>query len=616
MSVFAQEYKTDPVTVSAQRIPSLYSENARVLSIISKEDIQKTNASTINELLEYVASVDVRQRGTPGAQADISIRGGSFDQTLILIDGIPFNDPQTGHHNTNLPIDLNDINSIEVIEGASARSLGINSFSGAINIITNNSKSNNINASVKFGENAFQKYSVSGKTYLDNFSIFASYNKNKCDGYIDNTDLNSQSIYSGIGWAANELSVVYKFGYMDKKFGANSFYTPAYPNQYEEVNSLFNALSFKKIGDFNLDIAAYWRIHDDKFLLNRQIKDKFNFHTGNLYGIDVKSYISSFIGKTAFGFSFKQQEIKSTVLGKKLSSPEKISGENAYYKYSDSRSNIDFFIEQTYKYSNFMISAGALFNINSDYDNHTVGGIDLSYKLDENFTLFSSLNQSLRLPTFTDLYYSDPLHKPNPNLKPEFGLNIELGTKLSFEKLTAQIAIFKMIGKDMIDWVMPLDSTKWEPANLTEIINNGISGSIKYFPNFELLSDINISSFRVEYLYQFPEKTKLDGLKSKYAMNFLRHKINFAFDVMFFESLNLSINQSYSERLGTYVDFKTKKSKDFAPVGLTDIKLNYKYHYFDFYVEMNNIFDRKYMDISNLIQPGRWILAGINVKYE
>jgi vitamin B12 transporter len=114
----------------------LYSDLSRVVTVIKKDEIAGLPVQSLQDLLEYVMSVDLRQRGPNGVQADISIRGGTFDQIMILLNGINYTDPHTGHHNLNIPVDLESIDRIEILEGPGSRVLGPNAFSGAINIIT------------------------------------------------------------------------------------------------------------------------------------------------------------------------------------------------------------------------------------------------------------------------------------------------------------------------------------------------------------------------------------------------------------------------------------------------------------------------------------------------
>src|SRR5665647_3284603 len=114
----------------------LYSEMGRILTIIDKTEITKNAVTSLDQLLDYVAGVDIRQRGTNGTQADISIRGGSFDQVLVLLNGVNITDPQTGHFSLDLPVDLQNIHRIELLQCPSPRIWGPNAYSGVINIVT------------------------------------------------------------------------------------------------------------------------------------------------------------------------------------------------------------------------------------------------------------------------------------------------------------------------------------------------------------------------------------------------------------------------------------------------------------------------------------------------
>ena len=105
----------EEVTILANRLEIPFSEESRSIAIISQREIQAQNALSINELLQTVSGLDLRQRGANGVQADLSIRGGTFEQSLVLIDGVRMTDPQTGHHLMSLPLHLQDIERIEII---------------------------------------------------------------------------------------------------------------------------------------------------------------------------------------------------------------------------------------------------------------------------------------------------------------------------------------------------------------------------------------------------------------------------------------------------------------------------------------------------------------------
>ena len=132
----AREMMLEEVSVTGSRAPLTKSQAARMVTVLDRQAIAQAPVQSINDLLKYAIGVDVRQRGPIGAQTDISIRGGTSEQIILLLNGINICDPQTGHNAMDLPVDLNDIVRIEVIEGPAGRIYGTSSLVGAINVVT------------------------------------------------------------------------------------------------------------------------------------------------------------------------------------------------------------------------------------------------------------------------------------------------------------------------------------------------------------------------------------------------------------------------------------------------------------------------------------------------
>jgi vitamin B12 transporter len=221
----------EEVIISAQRAPIIYSQLSRHVTTINEDEIQLMPVSSLDEILENFSGIDVRQRGANGIQSDISIRGGSFDQNLILLNGVNISDPQTGHHSLNLPIDLNSIERIEILEGPGSRVFGPNAFSGAINIITNQSDKNYTKAGFTAGDFGLFSGNLVSSIKLKKTKQFISFSKSRSNGYIKNTDYEQNNIFYNLNYGSDIGKIDFQIGYTDKEFGANSFYTPQYPDR-------------------------------------------------------------------------------------------------------------------------------------------------------------------------------------------------------------------------------------------------------------------------------------------------------------------------------------------------------------------------------------------------
>ncbi len=610
----------DEIEVTAKRTPDLYSEVSRVVSVITNAEIKQAPVQSLADLLEYSMSVDVRQRGYHGVQADISIRGGSFDQTMILINGIPFNDPQTGHHNANLPIDLENVDRIEILEGPASRTFGPNAFSGAINIITTSASSDEVKLALSYGEHDLYNSSVSVNTGNKTFKNGLMISKKGSGGYIENTDYQALNLFYLSELNLNSNKTTFQAAFQDKSFGANSFYTPAYPNQYEQTKTRFISTNWKTGLKLKSDLSIYWKQHDDRFELFRTDPASWysghNYHQTQVYGLDETINFVSGLGKTAFGTSFRHEQIKSNVLGLILDEPIAVRGEeNAFYLKKDDRDNLSFFAEHSFYTANFSISAGLLANYNSAFDWHWIPGFDLSYQLSKNFKVFSSVNKSFRLPTFTDLYYVGPTNIGNPDLKAEEAIAYEAGLKFTNKEMAVEVAVFSRDGNNIIDWVRLADSLKWESKNITELTTTGFESSLLLNSKFFSKRKLPIKQIRLTYSYT--NITKQSGsFTSKYALDYLKHKFSFKLSHALVKQVNINWQATYQDRAGSYFDYATKQETDYAPFVLFDAKINWEIENWAVYLEVANIFDVDYFDIGNVIMPGRWIRVGISTNFK
>ncbi len=306
LNVFTMQAQIDTleieeIMVKAARTELKYSDVSRIITIIGKDEISSIPGTGISDVLGSALGVDIRSRGAFGVQSDINIRGGSFEQALVLINGMRVNDPQTGHFNLNLPIDMQDVDRVEVLQGPGARVYGNNAFSGAVNIITNTTDKNNIKFSLMGGSYELFGAKLSANYKIKNFRNFISFSKNVSTGYKENTDFDILNLYYSGGQSTKLGEFDIQAGFIDKSFGANSFYTPVYPNQYEQNKTGFANARYQQKGKVNMDYSAYWRISFDRFELFHDNPASWylghNYHTNNLYGAAVNSNFRMLGGK-------------------------------------------------------------------------------------------------------------------------------------------------------------------------------------------------------------------------------------------------------------------------------------------------------------------------------
>ena len=612
----------EEIIVSAQRVPVIYSQLSRFVTTIDEDEIKKMPVSSVHELLENFAGIDIRQRGANGIQSDISIRGGSFDQNLILLNGVNISDPQTGHHSLNLPLNLNSVERIEILEGSGSRVFGPNAFSGAVNIITNQSEENYTKAGFTAGDFGLFSGNLVSSYKIKNTKHYLSLSKSQSNGYVKNTDYDQYNIFYNSNYKSEIGKIDFQLGYSNKAFGANSFYTPEYPDQYEHTKTTFTSLKFETGEKIKIIPVVYFRRHQDRFELFRYEPATWyaghNYHLTDVYGIKLDSRISTKYGITSFGVELRSENIWSNVLGELMDDTIKAIGESdGFYSRNYTRTVSNYFLEHSIFKGNFSFSAGVLASWVSEnnFDFNIYPGIDLSYSFSKNYKTYLTINKSLRLPTFTDLFYSGPSNIGNPDLKPEEAWSYEAGMKLKNSFVKTNLSFYYRDSKNLIAWVKPIDAeenTKWETQNLTNVKTKGLSISNSFQINKFLIDFINID---YNYLDQQSNSGEYD---TKYSLNYLKHNLIINVNHKILDQLNFSWNVKYQDRAGSYLKYDYNindyvGAQSFDPFLLLDAKLLWNYKLLTVYTEVSNILNKKYTDIGNVEMPRRWFKVGIEV---
>ena len=604
-----KETTLDDVEVTGSCAPLALGQAVRMVTVLSREEIQAAPVQSINDLLKMAVGVDVRQRGPIGAQTDVSIRGGTSEQITILLNGINICDPQTGHNAFDLPCDINDIERIEVLEGPAGRVYGTSSLVGAINIVTRDVRSKMAEVRVEGG--SFGYLSAAGRVALGLHSLSSNYTRS--DGYSRskagslNSDYSGGKVFYQGGYQCEGLLLNWSGGLSVKGFGSNTFYSAKFDEQYERTTKIYTALQGDlTIGKLHVRPAIYWNRSYDRFELIRGSEERvpFNYHRSDVFGINLNTYFDWQLGRTAMGAEFRNEDIVSTNLGEPLSDPF------SHYKVGLNRSNLSFHLEHNILLKRFTLSAGfiAIKNTWNQMPFKLYPGIDASYRIGDHWKVYASYNSSLRMPSFTELYYSVGGHKADKYLKPEELHAVEGGVKYSNHWLTAQTSIFHHHARNMIDWVMDTrdPDAVWQSVNHTRVNTMGVETNATLTAKRYTLN--------LAYCYLHQNKDEQDFLQSQYSLEYLRHKVTASLRWSITDYLRLSISYRWQDRMGSYTTVDGEV-RDYHPYSVVDARLDWHQDSYNVYLEGNNLTGHHYVDYGNVPQPGCWITAGYAKKF-
>ena len=590
----------------------MVSSLSRVVVSFEREDIQNLPVRDVQQLLSHVAGIDLRERGGHGVQASISIRGGNFDQVMIMLNGVNLTDPQTGHHNLNLPIDLSSVERIEILQGPGSRVLGPNAASGAINIITMTPDTNLVGARIVVGEHDFFDLNTRANIVRENFRIHASVGNSSSAGHTYNTDFDITRLFLQVQTGdLRRGEFNFQSGYQLKAFGAHGFYGPS--NQFQRLRTFINTLSYRQNFErINLNANVYHRRHFDRFDWVRNTP--LNQHQTDATGVNIRSEILYFPWRTTVGGEFRSEHIFSNVLGEPMVNRRRVPFERdttVFFTRSQHRSIGNWFVEQSFFASRFSASVGAMGSFSNDFGHHTCFGIDVSYQISNHFSVFASANQALRLPTFTDLYYQDPQSIGDPNLQPEHSNTFEIGSRFNRSGFSANMSVFYREGRNVIDWIRAENDTVFRSMNHTELNTFGVDTDVIYrFANSRFLQSIRIS---YAYLNMSMDNLGAETSGMGRRLDYLRHKLVVNGHTRIWQNLYASLGWVHRARVGYFVDLAGETRRQ-QPINLFDARLEWRARNYQIFVEASNLFDKEYFDFVNLIQAGRWVNAGISLQ--
>lgn len=525
--------------------------------------------------------MDVRQRGPEGVQADVGIRGASFDQTLLLLNGMKLNDPQTGHHMFNLPLPAEAVERMEVIRNSASRLYGINALAGAINLVTKVPEGDRLFLGAEGGD--FKLYGINAGLSLHKggYAQFTSVSHRSSEGYLPNTDFRiTQAFHQSVITLGKSVLDLYS-GYSDRSFGARGFYVPN-PEEYESVQTAFNGVRLRTIaGKWTFTGQTYHRYNQDHYIYIRSKPEIFqNRHFAHTGGIEFNGMYKSRLGETGIGIDSRTEKLSSSNLGKR---ERMLLGMYAEHRFGLMQGKLT-------------LTPGAYVNLMLPDKFMCFPGIDVRYAASRKLLIHASADRGMRLPTYTDLYYAGPLNTGNPDLKPETAVSAEAGMQTSLRRLLFSFKGFYRKSDDLIDWARQSPADKWQPLNLNKVTVLGTETS------FDIRFSGIIERFRISHTYLHAETGQPEQYLSRYSLSNLKHQATGVLIIRYSSKWSQTFSVRHLNRV-TQTDYT-----------LIDSKLMYRNRQFFGWAEVTNLSDESYSEAGFALMSGRWFRVGISLN--
>ena len=570
------EARKESVVVTGTLTPVPVNEIDRAVSVFEARD----SPFLYNHWTDYLlldSSIDLQQRAPDGVQADLSIRGSTFEQTLVLLNGLRMDDAQTSHHDMDLPLPTESIERIEVLRGAGSTFYGSDAVGGTINFITAPPQYSDFRIGSAIGNFGVNEESGSATFVGDKFDEQLSVARDFSSGFRPDRDYRSLTIFSNSGAQTRLGRTLIMLGYGDKPFGADQFYGDF--DSWERTKSWFAGLK-QDIGT-KTEFDFGYRRHTDEFILLRDDPSVYeNNHIDNSWQAALRR--KQVLGQNStlfYGGEGFQESINSNNLGQH----NRCRGA-AYVDY-DLRA-----------WGPFSLSAGAREEFFDTGRTEFTPTIAAGYWIKAGWKLKGSASSAFRLPTYTDLYYSDPANLGNPNLKPETAWSYEGGLLWDQgRRYKAEVTVFERREKNDIDYVRSaLSNGPYRATNIENLNFTGVETS------FQIRLPQN-QQIEISYTGLYGAENALNGLESRYVFNYPTA------DAVVAWQGRLPGKFVARSRVGV----TSRYQRD--PYGIWDAAIGREFQHLAAHLSFSNLTDTQYEEIEGVIMPGRSVVFGMDL---
>jgi outer membrane cobalamin receptor len=580
--------KSETMVVLGTATPVPLAESQRSVEILPVKG-EALAAESPQDLLRQDSSVFLEERGAGGGQVDLVLRGGSFEQTLVLLNGFRINDAQTSHHNLDLPVPLEAMDSIQVLEGAGSTLHGVDALSGVVDFLT--AAPDHDSTFLRGGEGSFESNEetlMAGAT-RGRWSGRLTGERNFSTGFITDRDYRNEDT-SAESWVGSRLGVSdLLFAVSDRSFGANQFYGD-YPS-WERTKGWFGGVR-QDLGS-RTEAAFAYRRHTDEFVLFRDDPAIYeNNHIDGSWQGSLRRTENLPVGTLLLmGLEADGDSIRSNNLG--------LHARNRGAGYVD--------LDLRPAKKRWSLSVGAREEVFSG-GAQAVFSPELagSFRVANSLKLRATGGYGFRIPTYTDLYYSDPSTLGNASLRPESAWTGDGGADWTpSAKVTFSATGFYSQQHDTIDYVKSATPNPYLPAgcpaniwcadNLNGLHFAGIETSFTWIPK-------KSQTVRIEWTGLHGAQTALHGLESEYVFNYPVENVHASWtwamghDIVLTNAVQLA--QRYQQTV--YPVWNTTLTRDTWKVRP--------------YLRLMNASNTGYQEIMGVNMPPRTIMGGIAVQ--
>ncbi|HUQ95250.1 MAG TPA: TonB-dependent receptor [Bryobacteraceae bacterium] len=574
--VLTAQSRKETVVVTGTLDPLPFEESERVIALLP---LRANNLlfNTFMDALRLDPSVDIRQRAPNGIQADVSIRGATFGQTLVLWNGRRMSDGQSAHHNMDFPAPLEAIERIEVLHGAGSSLYGSDAVGGVINFITSAPETTEIRLQAAIGNFGVNQQRLAAAGIKGRLSQQVSFSRDFSTGFIPNRDYRNMTANSTTRWSSALGFTDLDLGYSDKPFGAQGFYGN-YPS-WERTKTWFAGIR-QALGE-RTEIAMTYRRHTDLFVLYRDQPQRYmNHHTSESWQGSLRrreslgQNVRLFYGGEGFG---------DAIVSNNLGTHDRARA--AAYASLDAR-----------VLKRWSMTAGVRTEVFKGLPGQWSPSLGVGYWASSILKFRGSVSRAFRLPTYTDLFYRDPANIGNALLRAEKAWSYEAGADLHpAAAWRLQTTIFHRRDTDGIDFVRPIGTLVWNAVNVQKLRFTGFETSAAW--------KLRDGLFDWSYTGLSASAFQLTGMQSKYAFNYLVHSGLFGWTGTIRGKIVARTRIGAAER------------KAYKAYAAWDISLARAVGSLRPYVQFTNLTNSYTEDIPGVANPGRAIIAGVQYIY-